>query len=91
MKKTWKYPVCYSIKVLETGEEMLIQTQLYRIGVYVIFDNNPRTQGGITPKQAEAGWKYALKNKRDGKIEIVGTGRIIEVEEGPEGVFREVI
>ena len=41
-KKTWKYHTSHKYTRVETGRKFTFQTQLYKIGVYGIVNNNLR-------------------------------------------------
>jgi hypothetical protein len=45
--KKFTYSPFHSFKI--EGKEHCMQSQLYQIGVYVIYDNNSSYQGGATP------------------------------------------
>ena len=83
--KVWKYPVYFKIK-LAGGKELSMQTQLYQIGVYGIFNGNSAMQGSYTPAVLERGWKKTCADKT---IEILEEGRMIHVTT-EDGFFKEV-
>ena len=52
-KNTWTYNKSCTITVKETGHTESFATQLYQVGIYVIFNNNASQQGTMTPAQLQ--------------------------------------
>ncbi len=88
MSKKWKYHTSYSFT--ENEKECTIATQLCKIGVYTIFDNDPARQGGMTPSQMAKMDKDIRKHEEDGTITDVVFGRPITVIEDENGFYKEL-
>lgn len=71
------YPVSGSFTL--DGESMDFKTQLYKIGVYIIWNNNSSLQGGATPASMAKLHKKLLKDKEKGFITNLELGRMITV------------
>ena len=76
--KTITYP--QTIKFTDNGKEQSLITQLYEIGVYGIWNNNSRLQGGYEPNQLQSLKKKLIKAQKDGKITNLEFGRDITIE-----------
>jgi len=76
--KTWKYHK--SIEWKDEGNEYKILTQLYDIGVYLIFyENDKYQQSSLTPKEVESGEKELMKTLKERGI-TPEFGELIEVQ-----------
>lgn len=87
-KSRWTYHRCHSYKD-GNGEEINFQSQLYKVGVYGIFNNDPAMQIATTPAQIVILEKKLKKQEKDGKIsDLVLWGEITVSNE--TGFFEEV-
>ena len=72
------------------GKEHIFVTQLYKIGIYGILDNNPQSQGSFTPQTIKKIEKNLIKLKEKNKIKDFTLGLPITVT-NKNGVWEEVI
>ena len=90
--KKWKYPIHLSFVVptKEHGDvKQSLQTQLYQIGVYGIWNNNSSEQGSYTPNQLVSLVRKLRKAEEKGEIKDLELGREITVSD-ETGFFVEV-
>lgn len=87
-KKQWKYYASSEITHPD-GELESYQSQLYQIGVYVIFNNNSAQQVSFTPAKIQKMCKQIQKDVENGTLKAVKWGREIVVEE-VDGLYVEV-
>ncbi|KAA6302822.1 MAG: hypothetical protein EZS26_000992 [Candidatus Ordinivivax streblomastigis] len=78
-RKTYTYPV--SATWTENDVEKSYVTQLYQIGVYVIFNNNPAMQGNMPPSGMVKLAKALNKSEVSGEITSLIWGRKINVSD----------
>lgn len=89
--KTWTYYVSASFDY-NNGKEITNQcyaTQLYQIGVYIIWNNNSSSQGNMTPNQMSTLRRKLISDEKKGTISNLQRGREIVVHE-VDGFFKEV-
>jgi hypothetical protein len=66
-KKVWEYSAFHSFKL--NGKESSMTSQIYSIGLYVIYDNNSTQQGGHeTPQPIVNLQKKLRKAEKAGEI-----------------------
>jgi hypothetical protein len=82
-----KYPV--SAQWTENNVEKNYATQLYQIGVYIIFNNDSASQGNMSPSRIAKLGKSLKKAEESGKITNLTFGREIRVSE-KSGFWEEV-
>jgi len=91
--KKWKYYTTLSF-VYDTKEHKGIKesyvTQLYQVGVYIIWNNNPAEQGSMKPSQMGTLVKRIQEAEATGEIKDVVYGREITVTEDKNGFYVEV-
>jgi hypothetical protein len=86
-KNKWKYNVSASWE--QDGKKHSFATQLYMIGVYIIFDSNSTSQGSITPNTMEKLCKRLNKDYNENKISNLEFGMTISVIEENK-VYKEI-
>lgn len=83
-KKVWKYSAFHSFKL--NGKESSMASQVYKIGLYVIYNNNPAEQGGCeTPQPIVDLQKELRKAQEEGKITDLYFSPAIEVTTDEDG------
>lgn len=87
-KKQWKYYTSSEITHLD-GELESYKSQLYQIGVYVIFNGDPALQTTFKPTGMQKMCKQIQKDVENGTLKAVKWGREIVVEE-VDGLYVEV-
>jgi hypothetical protein len=85
--RIYKYPV--SALWTEDNVEKNYATQLYRIGVYIIFNNDSAMQGNMSPSRITKLAKNLKKAEEAGKITNLIFGREIRVSD-KSGFWEEV-
>jgi len=63
---TVKYHVSHSFKF--KGKEHTMLSQQYKVGVYVIYDNNPGQQGNVKPSALSNLQNKLRRDEKSGKI-----------------------
>lgn len=86
-KNKWKYNT--SAYWEEDGKKHSFATQLYMIGVYIIFDSNPSLQSSMTPNNMEKLCKKLIKSYNENKISNLELGHKITVIE-EDGFYKEL-
>ena len=93
-KKSVKKPRVYSYYTYASfnfdGKNHNVKTQLYKVGIYVIWNDDPAMQGNITPHQAQKLFKEIQKDFDDEKITDLVLGRPIKVTKDEDGFLVEV-
>ena len=84
----WKYHTSHAYKTGE-GKEISFMSQLYKIGVYGIVNNDPDMQISTTPGKMAILEKKLKKEQKEGKITDLVFGREITVSD-ETGFFEEV-
>ena len=91
--KKWKYHTSLSF-IYNTKEHGGIKqsylTQLYQVGVYIIWNNDASEQGSMTPSQMETLTKKVKKSEASGEVTNVEWGREITVTTDDNGLYVEV-
>lgn len=85
--KKWKYYI--SASWIENGSIHGFITQLYKIGVYIIFDNDPAAQLNLNPNDLQKLCKKLSKEYAENKITNLSYGREITVIE-KDGFYEEL-
>jgi hypothetical protein len=91
MKKQqkWTYPVCVEVKDTEGKVVFSAMSQVYKIGIYVIYNNNSAQQGGLAPSaMVKLMRQFKPENiKGDYTVEF---GRDVTVTMDEQGFYVEV-
>jgi hypothetical protein len=90
--KKWKYytSLSFTFNTKEHGGiKQSYMTQLYQIGVYIIWNGNSSEQGSMTPNQMVTLTKRIKKSEESGEITDLVLGREITVTEDDKGFFVE--
>jgi hypothetical protein len=87
--KNWTYSRSLTFKDAE-GTEFNMISQLYKIGVYVIINNDPGMQYNLTPSQMVKTEKQFKKSFEAGDITDLVLGRLITVTKDKEGFYIEI-
>jgi hypothetical protein len=88
-KSTWTYNKS-AVVTLPDGSKENYSTQLYRVGVYIIWNDHVESQGNMTPKDMERMCKKIKKDLTAGNIVDVQWGGEITIEQDEKGLFVEV-
>lgn len=89
-KKTkWTYHKSATVTLLDGSKESFA-SQLYKISVYIIWNNNPATQGGMEPSGMERLCKRIKKDLDKGVLKSVDWGPEITVTKDESGFYVEV-
>ena len=86
--KTWTYPI--AAYFTSNNIEYCYVTQLYQIGVYIIFNSDPNSQGSIKPSQVVTIKNRLIKDRDSGKVTNLVFGREIKVTKDSDGFYVEV-
>jgi hypothetical protein len=86
----WKYHTYITFKDGKDNSEHTFQTQLYRTGIYGIWDNNSGQQGNYTAGQMVSINKKLKQLEIKGTIKDVEWGREITVTTDESGLYKEV-
>jgi hypothetical protein len=84
------YPSWIRFTNVETGEEYSLLTQLYKIGVYGIWNNDSGRQGVYKPKKLAELKKYLIKDKEVGLVKNLEFGRDVKVIKDEDGLWKEI-
>jgi hypothetical protein len=87
--KKFKYHTSFRFTDSKDGSKHSFQTQLYKVGVYGIWDNNAGEQGGYVPSGLVKMEKKMKQLQEEGKIKDLEFGREITVSE-ETGFWEEV-
>lgn len=87
--KKWKYHTSHSFVHIPTGTETSFVSQLYKVGVYGIVDNDPSLQFNLKPQDIVKLEKKLHKDLVDGVIRDLVFGREITVSD-ETGFYEEV-
>ena len=87
--KKFKYRTSMRFTDTEDGSKHELITQLYKVGVYGIWDNNSSSQGGYVPSQLVRIQKRFRQLQEEGKIKDLEFGREITVSD-ETGFWEEV-
>jgi hypothetical protein len=82
----WTYHISHEFT--ENGVRHKAQTQLYKLGVYLILDDDAALQFGVNPKDMVKVEKNLNKRLKNGEITDLTYGRSITVHE-KDGFFEE--
>jgi len=86
-EKKWTYHRSHSF--IEDGREVTAITQLYKVGVYMIVNNDPSLQFSLEPKDIVLIEKELLQKVKKGKISDLLFGREVIVTK-VEGLLEEL-
>ena len=91
-KKVWAYSPCHSFTLItpKGSIDSKMQSQLYKIGVYVILDDNPSMQFGLTPARIMGVEKKLKKDEIAGKITNLVFSSPIKVTTDDDGFFIQI-
>lgn len=87
--KKWKYHTHFTFTDAKDKSNHTFQTQLYKVGIYGIWDNRADAQGNYTPGQIVSIEKKMKQLEMKGTIENLEFGREITVSD-ETGFFEEV-
>ena len=87
-KTSWTFYKSATI-ITPEGKEETFQSQVYQIGIYIIFNNNSSQQGSLSPAQMEKMCKAMQKDLEDGTIKEIKWGPIVTVKK-VNGFWKEV-
>ena len=87
--KKWSYAVSISFVVKKGGSKHSYTTQLYKIGVYCIFDNDPSQQASLKPNDLVSILKKIRADEKKGVVTNVKVGRMITVTTDADGFYCE--
>jgi len=83
-KKVWENSAFHSFK--QDGQEHSMTSQVYKIGLYIIHDNNSAQQGGYeTPQPIINTQKILRKAQKEGKITDLYFSPAIKVTTDDDG------
>jgi len=88
--KKWVYHTSHKFTEADSGEDVTLVTQLYKIGVYCIVNNNPSMQFGSSPSSLVKMEKRLNKQFINGEIKNLVFGREIAVTKDSDGFFAEI-
>jgi hypothetical protein len=88
-KKQWTYYKSATITSPD-GTKESFATQLYQTSIYIIWNNNPASQGGIVPSAIERLCKRIKADLDASKLTNVEWGTEITVTKDADGMFVEV-
>ena len=88
--KKWKYHTSHRFVHIKTGTETSCITQLYKIGVYVIVNNDPSLQFNLKPQDMVTLEKKLNKDLEEGIIKDLEFGHEITVSD-ETGFYEEVV
>jgi hypothetical protein len=86
-KTTVTYPVYASW--IHKGKKYSYTTQLYQVGVYVIFSHNAIQQAGVKPEYIKKLYDQLVKDEKSGEITELNIGRMITVG-NLDGLLEEI-
>ncbi len=86
--KKWKYHLTHSFKDAEREHHAV--TQLYKVGVYMIVNNDPRLQFNMTPNQMVTMERKLKKSLEKEDISDLQFGKEITVIENEDGFYEEI-
>jgi hypothetical protein len=87
--KKWKYHTFIKFTDAKDKSKHNLTTQLYKVGIYGIWDNDPAQQGNYTPGQMVSIVKKLKQLEMKGTIVDLEFGREITVSD-ETGFFEEV-
>jgi len=87
--KKYKYHTSFSFTDSQDGSKHNFVTQLYKVGVYGIWDGQSGAQGGYVPSGLVRQEKHMKKFQEEGKIKDLVFGREIVVSD-ETGFWEEV-
>ena len=88
--KKWKYHTFIKFTDAKDKSKHTFQTQLYRTGIYGIWDNQAGQQGNYTAGQMVSINKKLKQLEMKGTIEDLEFGREITVTTDEHGLYKEV-
>lgn len=89
-KTAYRYHVSHSYIALPENHKVNFITQLYRISIYGIVNNNSSMQGTFTPSDIQKMERALKKAEVKGEISELKFGRTITVSD-ESGMWEEVI
>lgn len=90
MKKSTTYNVSGKFTHVETNTEHNFQTQLYKVGIYIIFNGNPSRQASTSPERIKKLISDLKKAESKGEIKDLFFGREIKATKDEHGFYVEV-
>lgn len=87
--KKWKYHTLHSFVHIPTNTKTTFATQLYKIGVYSIVNNDPAMQFNLKPQDIVKVEKKLNKDLEEGVIKDLEFGREITVSD-ETGFYEEM-
>lgn len=88
--KIYKYYTSCSYIDVKTDIQHTVTTNLFKVGIYIIFDNNPKYQGNTTPQLMQKFIKRLQRDVQSNKIKDLILGREINVTKDDNGYLVEV-
>lgn len=88
--KVYKYYTSCSYIDVKTDIKHTVATNLFQIGIYIIFDNNPKYQGTTTPQLMQKFIKDLQRDLQSNIIKDLVLGREISVTKDDNGFLVEV-
>lgn len=88
-RKKYEYHKYHTFINCDNEKEYKFTTQLYKVGVYGILNNDPAVQVNITPRQMVKLEKSLKKKETEGEIKQLEFGTPITVIEN-DGLYEEV-
>ena len=88
--KKWKYHTSFRYILTEDGSEQSLATQLYKVGVYGIANNDPKLQVSYTPGQMVRIKKKLIDAFNKNIISDLEFGRPITVTTDDNGFYIEI-
>jgi hypothetical protein len=88
MVKSWKYNI--SCTFTKNEIHYTVFTQLYKIGIYTIWNNNSNLQYNYTPNYLQKLFKRFKREFKNGEITDLKLGREIKVVEDEDGLYKEI-
>ena len=89
VKKSQKFAYNTSATFSDKDGNHSYTSQLYKVGIYCMFDSDPSAQFNLTPRQMVKLKKELSKQSEEGKISDLKFGREITVSE-VDGFWTEV-
>jgi hypothetical protein len=87
--KKWKYHTSHTCTDVKSGQKITFVTQLYKVGVYGILNNDPAMQMNLTPNQMVLLEKKLNKDLKKGEIKDLKFGHEITVSD-ETGFYEEI-
>lgn len=88
MSRKYTYHRSHSYKL--GNIDVTFITQLYKVGIYGIINNDPDMQGSFTPARLVTLEKKLKKEEEEGEISNLEFGKPITVQKSKDGLLEEV-